>query len=506
MDSIGKTAAKTLAGLVRAATAPKTTYATGTVSKVEQDGTVWVSIDGSESPTPTLAVVSAKEGDAVEVRVQDGEATVTANHTSPVTDDSAAMEAREIAAGVEGVATEAAAVANATNQHFWADSNGVHVATVEGEATDGPNLLANANGILLRDDSANMAAFTPSAVSFFDGQGNQASNVVASFGASGAVIGTEGSSQVLYDQDSMQFVLPVTPQGSSEQFDMGFGLMANENYGMLDANSSFVMRADGMFALSNSSTLFPETYSFSYNGNTTLNLGFIDIESSTNRINRSTLAEDVGTASISLNSEMDTQARPAGVHVKSRLNGSGCELSVTPESVSVDGYEVTTSKNARFGQGAGLYGSTKDSSNLYHRFMFTEVPNIRHDTSPDGTNWTTEGYWVKEHRSGDTMTVSINTGGFVTSSTAQIRIAVPLDKPCPSGMTASVTAKGSWTVRSIGGYSHGSSASAGVTPSSVTATVRAGWIDIAATMSSTTGGTNNTPVGVAVSGLVLEFE
>lgn len=172
---------------------------------------------------------------------------------------------------------------------------------------------------------------------------------------------------------------------------------------------------------------------------------------------------------------------------------------------AVDGHDVVTARNVKTGVGLGLYGSTKDEGSLYHRFMLTEVPNIRHDTSPDGTTWTTEGYWVKEHRSGDTMSVTINTGGFVTSSTTQVRIAVPLDKPCPSGMTAAVTAKGSWTIRSIGGYSHGSSASAGVTPSSVTATLRPGWIDVAATMSSTTGGTNNTPVGVAVSGLTISF-
>lgn len=198
------------------------------------------------------------------------------------------------------------------------------------------------------------------------------------------------------------------------------------------------------------------------------------------------------------------------------LNDAGETLdstAIAAATTSAAGVMSSTDKAAldrldaavKTGAGVTVYGSEQDSGGVYHRYVFTELGNIRHDTSLNGTTWSTYGYFVKEHRPGDTMAVNINTAGFVTSSTTSVRISVPLDKPCPSGMTVSVFAKGSWTIRSIGGYSHGSNSSSGATPSTVTATLRSGWIDLAATMSSTAGGTNNTPVGVSVTGLTILF-
>ena len=100
-------------------------------------------------------------------------------------------------------ADEAAAIAEATDQHFWTDERGVHVTQAKQDDflanPTGANQLSNSNGILLRDGEANMAAFTPSSVSFFDGQGNQSENVTATFGADGATIGREDSQHVTVD-------------------------------------------------------------------------------------------------------------------------------------------------------------------------------------------------------------------------------------------------------------------------------------------------------------------
>ena len=65
-------------------------------------------------------------------------------------------------------ADSANAIASATNQHFWADSNGIHISYQEQESYNtnisGANLLANANGILLRSGKNILSQFTPTEV------------------------------------------------------------------------------------------------------------------------------------------------------------------------------------------------------------------------------------------------------------------------------------------------------------------------------------------------------
>lgn len=51
------------------------------------------------------------------------------------------------------------------------------------------NLLMNSLGILLRSGTRNLASLTKSAIAFFDGTGNSASNITASFGKDGAQVG-----------------------------------------------------------------------------------------------------------------------------------------------------------------------------------------------------------------------------------------------------------------------------------------------------------------------------
>lgn len=103
-------------------------------------------------------------------------------------------------------ATEAKAVAQATGQHFWEDDNGAHVTEITKddwkaeEAKETPfadvsdskpyhNLLMNSFGILLRTALKKLVSITRSAIAFFDGEGNNAANVVASFGKDGAQVG-----------------------------------------------------------------------------------------------------------------------------------------------------------------------------------------------------------------------------------------------------------------------------------------------------------------------------
>ena len=80
----------------------------------------------------------------------------------------------------------AEAVANATAQHFWYDDNGAHVSTEAGEAEGTQNSLWNSLGMLFRKGANNLMALvtgTSPSVVIYDGTGNTAANVLASFAA-----------------------------------------------------------------------------------------------------------------------------------------------------------------------------------------------------------------------------------------------------------------------------------------------------------------------------------
>lgn len=121
------------------------------------------------------------------------------------------------------VADEAKSVADAIGQHFWTGDDGVHVTQVTQESWEtspvGPNLLANSLGILLRDALTNLVSVTQSAIAFYDGLGNAASNIYAMFGRAGSRIGYESETHITITNDGMRLTTP----SSSDTFDVGLG-------------------------------------------------------------------------------------------------------------------------------------------------------------------------------------------------------------------------------------------------------------------------------------------
>ena len=127
------------------------------------------------------------------------------------------------------IADEALIIAQVTNQHFWhrstdPDSDGAGtgafvtdeeqddflsaIASGTAPTTARPlhNLLMNAEGILIRAATRIRAAFTPSGVAFYDGQGNSSGNVNAAFGSDGFQIGRSGESHLTGDYHSLQLI------------------------------------------------------------------------------------------------------------------------------------------------------------------------------------------------------------------------------------------------------------------------------------------------------------
>lgn len=117
------------------------------------------------------------------------------------------QQAAQDASHAAEMAGEVAAVATATNQHFFSDDAGVHVTTDESDAAGGSNVLLNASGMVLRSSETPLAAFTPSGVSVYDGAGADEANVVASFSSKGVELGAPGSRQrVRMTADRLNFV------------------------------------------------------------------------------------------------------------------------------------------------------------------------------------------------------------------------------------------------------------------------------------------------------------
>ena len=113
-----------------------------TVVQTSEDGVALVDFGGettSDDDSQFVEVVTGdhlEEGDEVFVSVKNGN---PVGVTNPGWGDR-----------VHTVASQANDIATATNQHFWTDTNGIHVTEAEGDATTEHNILINSLGILLR--------------------------------------------------------------------------------------------------------------------------------------------------------------------------------------------------------------------------------------------------------------------------------------------------------------------------------------------------------------------
>ena len=260
--------------------AAKRTRTTARVERIAPDGTVWVVVDGSDTETPASnTAASVAPGDMVNVTVTGGRLTVDGNTTDPsagvvrvrrveiVADEAAetagnavrgAAAASQAALNAQRTADEAQAVAEATDQHFWSDTDGIHVTDVTqdawGDSTSqdyhaGHNILLNSLGILLRTALRNLVSITKSAIAFFDGEGNSASNIVASFGSDGAQIGRAGESHLELDYHSLQLVATETG-----------GPAAYLNVSDLRGADGYTVFEETKEAWTNSQTLFTMQY------------------------------------------------------------------------------------------------------------------------------------------------------------------------------------------------------------------------------------------------------
>lgn len=144
----------------------------------DDDGTAWVLLAGADEPTPVTGMVTAdlRRGDVVEAVVGGGLVSVSGNASAPSVGErvvsaaiapvrAAVSRATESIVMVRSIADAAKAVADAIDQHFWTDTNGIHVTEVTQDAwksePSGANVLINSIGQLFRRGTMNLLALLP---------------------------------------------------------------------------------------------------------------------------------------------------------------------------------------------------------------------------------------------------------------------------------------------------------------------------------------------------------
>lgn len=164
---------------------------------------------GVELPT----TVSVRKGDVVLVTGYGGNVienpVVTGNVGGGDRMQEEIDDAVELASSVEGLAQQAVEIANATGQYFWSDTDGAHVTQVPKEdwqtSQTGPNSIWNSLGMLIRDGLTNLLAILTDGLAIYDGNGNDASNIVAAFSSGGAQVGYTDRAHVSITDSSLTF-------------------------------------------------------------------------------------------------------------------------------------------------------------------------------------------------------------------------------------------------------------------------------------------------------------
>lgn len=183
-------------------------------AKVLVDGNVTYPDDSDADGVYIPTGPSIKEGDRVHISLNGGVG------KNPIITNATGWGDRLASETIE-IANEAMAVASATNQHFWTDTNGAHVTDVtqdqwrEAEEDDFSdisyqkpyhNALWNSLGMLFRSGLKNLVSITRSAIAFFNGTGNTSDDIVASFGKDGFQIGVNTESHLVGDYHSLNLI------------------------------------------------------------------------------------------------------------------------------------------------------------------------------------------------------------------------------------------------------------------------------------------------------------
>lgn len=141
--------------------------------------------------------------------------------------------------------------------------------------------------------------------------------------------------------------------------------------------------------------------------------------------------------------------------------------------------------------GKGLYNAGEGDTGLYGNDVYIYAKNSA--GTPGG---------FRPYFGAETVTISIQTAGYVTSSGKMVYFIVPRCKPLAgSGITVSAANVKGFVLRQGGKYTHGSANDTYVADCTLSATLYAhGYTLVKATFTDATNVTNNAPIGVTWNG------
>ena len=148
--------------------------------------------------------------------------------------------------------------------------------------------------------------------------------------------------------------------------------------------------------------------------------------------------------------------------------------------------------NGNFVIGYDCYDLQSGNTNIYGYDVNIGVSNIANP-----------GYYRPYRRKGDSITLTVKTAGYVTNSGKDVTFIVPLAMPVIGSPTVTVTSNNGFVLRQNNTYTHGSSASAYVTPDSYSADVNMHMgITVVAKFSDVTNVINNNAIGILWNGTI----
>ena len=107
---------------------------TATVLKIDQTGTVWVSINGGADETPVhTCLVEVAPGDIVNATISNGRLTISGNVSSPVSTGRTVEAVHETAVSAKGAASDALYAANVANEAAFNAIDSANVANAAAE-------------------------------------------------------------------------------------------------------------------------------------------------------------------------------------------------------------------------------------------------------------------------------------------------------------------------------------------------------------------------------------
>jgi len=242
MATIDPSAVWDFAGEIVGRIVPSRATTTATVTRVDPDGTTWVTTgDGGEAPA-TSAAAGVSVGDTVTLEWDGSAMGIRSNVSDPAPSGSAV---RNAVTRAQGVASAAQKVADAVNQHFFADTSGIHVTEATQDEWDeshtGANVLINSIGQLFRDGLNNLLTLTTEngarALTVWDGLGNTTDHIRAIIGEIIQLGSVASGNYVKLDDTGLEIFNENKTDGYSAKIGADF---ANFLGGMLGFAAAFV--------------------------------------------------------------------------------------------------------------------------------------------------------------------------------------------------------------------------------------------------------------------------